>query len=280
MLNKKGNAPAIIILVLFVVISLGLSTLIFVNLKKEERKNVSLQTELTDVKDKIGALEARYEDSKKIIKDLEAKLGDNLSKIDALNQELKQEKVSKDEALAQIQQLKADFDQQKTFRADLESKLTVAQDEMKKMLAQFNDLSSKKAELELKVKDFEEKSKGVELGTIVVNPEVPAVVQEKAADKKPAPKTVKEKPAKKQPKQVPLVEGKVLVVNKDYNFVVINLGSKDGIKIGDIFSLYHADNLLTDVKVEKVHDAMAAAGIISLNIKDQIAEGDKVIKKK
>jgi len=279
MFNKKANAPAIIILVLFVIISLGLTTFIFISLKKEERKSASLATELTDVKGKLATTENRYEDSKKTIKALEAKLSDNLAQLDSLTKELLQEKANKEEALTQMQQLKADFEQQKALRADLEVKLVTAQDDMKKMQAQLNDLSAKKTELETKVKEFEEKSKGVELGTIVVNPEG-ANTKEQLEEKKAAAKPVKEKPAKKQPKQAAPVEGKVLVVNKDYNFVVINLGSKDGIKIGDVFTLYHGNSILTDVKVEKVHDAMAAAGIASLNIKEQIAEGDKVIKKK
>jgi len=283
MFNKKANAPAIIILVLFVIISLGLSTFIFANLKKEQRKSASLNTELADVTDKLKAVEARYEDSKKMIKGLESKLGENFVQLDSLNKELEQEKASKEEIMMQVEQLKSDFEQQRTLRTELENKLMMAQDDMRKMQAQLSELSGKKAELETKVKELEEKSKGVELGTIVVNPEnanVAVNAKEQVVDKKAAAKTAKEKPVKKQPRQAPLIEGKVLVVNKDYNFVVINLGSKDGIKIGDVFSLYHGDSLLTDVKVEKVHDAMAAAGIVSLNIKDQIVEGDKVIKKK
>ena len=67
-----------------------------------------------------------------------------------------------------------------------------------------------------------------------------------------------------------------MVLNKEYNFAVINLGSTDGVNIGDLFSVYHNDKYIGDVKIEKVHDSMSAAGFESTAIKDNISEGDKV----
>jgi len=69
------------------------------------------------------------------------------------------------------------------------------------------------------------------------------------------------------------------VVNKDYNFVVINLGLQQGIKINDLFSVYHKEKYIGDIKVEKLHESMAAAGFVSAQIKDKISEGDKVVLK-
>ncbi|MFH0790495.1 MAG: hypothetical protein V2A64_02585 [Candidatus Omnitrophota bacterium] len=76
------------------------------------------------------------------------------------------------------------------------------------------------------------------------------------------------------------LEGMVLVINKEYNFAVINLGSNEGAEVGDIFSVYHAGKYAGDVKVEKVHNSVSAAGFVSDDIKDKVNEGDKVIRKK
>jgi hypothetical protein len=49
--------------------------------------------------------------------------------------------------------------------------------------------------------------------------------------------------------------------------------------VGDIFSIYHNNKDIGEVKVEKVHDSMAAAGFSASDIKDKVSEGDKVVQK-
>lgn len=70
------------------------------------------------------------------------------------------------------------------------------------------------------------------MGKIVVSPE--------PADAKKGAEPLKEA-AKK-------LEGKVLVVNKDYRFAVINLGSKDGVVTGMIFPSCMAARILARLK--------------------------------
>jgi hypothetical protein len=122
--------------------------------------------------------------------------------------------------------------------------------------------------LESKIKELE--AKKVELGNIVVSPE-PKTTKSKATQPK----------AEKKELSAPAqgAQGKVLVVNKDYNFAVINLGSKDNVNLDDVFSIYHNDKYVGDIKVEKVHDSMSAAGFLSPDIKDKVNEGDKVVQK-
>ena len=126
----------------------------------------------------------------------------------------------------------------------------------------------------------------MELGKIVVTPDASQI----QAEPVPAP-AVEAAPVKKskgflglgqkEPVLAPQgLTGKVLVVNKDYNFVVLNLGSKDGVKIGSAFAVYRDTQYLGDVKVEKVHDSMAAAGFVSSALKNKVNEGDKVVQKK
>jgi hypothetical protein len=105
----------------------------------------------------------------------------------------------------------------------------------------------------------------------------------KSVEKKPAVSTEQKSfaaPAAAAPASAPASgDGKVLVVNKDYNFAVLNMGSKDGVTIGNVFSIYHAGKYVGDVKVEKVHDSMAAAGFLAAGMRDKIAEGDKAVLK-
>jgi septal ring factor EnvC (AmiA/AmiB activator) len=269
-------------LLLFVVIilSLGLAGGVYMLLQKEHAKNIELQTQLEDVKTKQRVAETRLEESKKIISDMETKLQDTQGKIDTLNADLQKEKNAKQEAIAQIDELKSEVDNQKQLRADVEKKLTQAQDDLKKTQGQLKELGTQKTDLESKLKEVQVKAKElevkssspVELGTVVVNPETgqPAsATSEQYVESVSGP----------QASSSQGLEGKVLVINKDYNFAVVNLGSRDGINLGSIFSIYHGDQYLGDLKVEKVHDSMAAAGFLSTDVKEKISEGDKAILK-
>lgn len=267
------------ILIILILVALSLAGAVFYSLQKERLKNLALQEELEDIKMKQRITETKLEESKNALATLEVKLQEAegklkeaQSQIDTLTQGLKEEKNAKQEALSQIEQLKTELEQQKDLRSDLERRLTKTQKDLENMQVRLNVLESKKGELETKIKDLETQAKqaqGVELGKIVVSPEAATSVQ-----------TPAEVSTEKQ-KETPVSDsgGKVLVMNKDYNFVIINLGSRDGVGIGDIFSVYHSNKYMGDIKVEKIHDSMSAAGFESLEMKDKISEGDKVIRK-
>jgi outer membrane murein-binding lipoprotein Lpp len=271
----KGKV-ATIILAILVVISLSLTGGIYYLLQKEHAKNLALQQALDELNEKQKRVEEQLNQSKQTIVQLGNNLEEARTQIDNLNKELNQEKVVKEEALSQIKQLKSSLEQQKTLRADLESKLSLTQKDAEKIQARVKELESKKSELEARVTELEEKQKqaqaAVELGKVVVTPEGALPSQETTENA-----SVIEKAAKAAaPSEF---EGKVLVVNKEYDFVVINLGSKDGIGMGDIYSLYHGNQYLGDVKIEKIHDSMAAGGFLSPDIKNKVNEGDRVVKK-
>jgi len=75
--------------------------------------------------------------------------------------------------------------------------------------------------------------------------------------------------------EAPLVEergaqvhagGSVLGVNKENNFVVINLGRNAGIKAGDIFQVYKESKAIATIEVIQVRESLSAC-----NIKEEIA---------
>lgn len=248
MADSKPKLPTAILIVL-VVASLPLAGTTFYLFQKERAKNLAMQEELEDAKTKQRVSEAKLQESKKLVSQLESKLGQAQSQIDTLTTDLEQEKTAKEKALALVEQLRIDLDQKEGLRSDLEEKLVQAQKDLENSQVRVRELESKKAELQTKIKDLETQAQGVQLGKIVVSPE-----KETSAS----------------------LEGKVLAVNKDYNFAVINLGSKDGIDIGSVFSVYHNDQYVGDIGVEKIYDSISAAGFLSDELKDKISEDDKV----
>ena len=83
-------------------------------------------------------------------------------------------------------------------------------------------------------------------------------------------------PAKTEP--APAKKPKILTVNRKFNFVVIGLGIQDGIKMGDTLYIQRAGKTLSTVQVEKLYTNFAAATIVQESKKDQVKEGDDVVR--
>lgn len=260
------KSPATVFVVL-ILASLSLAGTGFYYLQKEKAKSTALQQQVDDLLLKQRIMETKLEEHKKTIVDLEAKLKLSQAKIDTLSKTLEQETKDKETALSEVEALRADLEKQKSLRSDLEKKLGQTQKDAQKTEAQLKEVENKRTQLEAKLKEMENQvtkaQQGVELGTIVVGPEGAAgqAAGEAAAAQ-----------AKK-------LEGKVLVVNKEYNFAVIDMGTKSGVAVDDVFSVYHANKYLGDIKIAKVHDSMSAADFLSDTLKDQVSEGDKVVQK-
>jgi hypothetical protein len=262
-----------LLLIVVILVSLSLAGAGFYLLNTEKAKNLELQGQLKDVNSRLKAAELKVRDKEKIISDQQFKLQETNSQVDALKSELEKELANREESLAKITILNTELEDQKKLRADLEGRLNKAQEDVVKTQSRIKELESQKSSLEAKINDLEIRYQGVELGKIVVSPETTPLEGEKTA--KPS---AEKKPVSKS-KASGNLSGKVLVVNKEYDFVVINLGSKDKVAIGDIFSVYHNNQIIGDVKIDKLHDSMAAAVFLSADTKNKISEGDEVVQK-
>jgi seryl-tRNA synthetase len=260
--NRASASVPILLVIILTIILLGSTGVGFYLYYNEHLKNIELNNRIEEIITKHKASEARLLESQKVVSSLEFRLKDSTSKIDDLNNQLNLEKASKAAATSDLESIRAQLQEQNSLRANLENKLRKAEEQLSSMEEKLKDLESKKIELESKEKaEAEGQAEGVELGKILVGPDkVKVNVPDEAASVKPA-------------------EGKVLVVNKEYNFAVISFGSKDGVNLGDLFSIYSGKKYIGDVKVEKLHDSMSAAGFISEDIKNRVKEGDRVEKK-
>ena len=71
--------------------------------------------------------------------------------------------------------------------------------------------------------------------------------------------------------------GQVVVINREYDFIVMNMGKNQGLAIGQQFKIVRGGEVLGTVKVEKVYDELSAAAILPESKKDAISEGDAVV---
>ena len=261
-----------IFFILFISLTLALAGSVFFLLQKEKLKTVELEEKLVELNKKQVFTEEELTKSKQLITTLQKRLDESKNQIQALTADLELQKKDSQESRSKMDRLNIDLAEQQKLRKDLEDKFDLAQEDLRKAMDKIEALDSEKEALETKVKELEAKTQEVELGKIVVSPEVsePGVKHYEVP--------VVSAKAAREPQSLGL-QGKVLVVNKDYNFAVINLGAKDGVDIGDEFSIFDDSAYIGDIKVEKVHDSMAAAGFLSANMKDNIREGNKVTQK-
>ena len=71
-------------------------------------------------------------------------------------------------------------------------------------------------------------------------------------------------------------QGQVVVVNREYDFIVMNIGRNHGLSVGKEFQVIRGNEVLGKVKVEKVYDELSAAAILPESQKNNIREGDAV----
>ncbi|MBL7084969.1 MAG: hypothetical protein ISS43_02535 [Candidatus Omnitrophica bacterium] len=146
---------------------------------------------------------------------------------------------------AQLNQLEIDLTNEKKQRTSLADTLAQLRESYDSLEKELEEARANVENLKERITRFPAKT-GVELKKIVV------------------------KPKKK-------LSGKVLVVNTEFHFVVINLGKKDGISIGDEFAVYDGSKEIGRVQVEKVYDAMSTAAILAGSQEQEIIE-DTIVK--
>lgn len=72
--------------------------------------------------------------------------------------------------------------------------------------------------------------------------------------------------------------GKVLMVNKEYSFVVIDLGKRDGLQLEDILSVYHNNEFIGKVQVQRLEEEISAVAVLPEWQNVEFSENDKVKK--
>ena len=71
---------------------------------------------------------------------------------------------------------------------------------------------------------------------------------------------------------------KVLTVNRKFNFVVVNQGLQEGLKMGDKLKVFKQGQEVATVQIEKLYDRFSAATLVEEDPKQQVVEGDEIRK--
>jgi hypothetical protein len=245
-MNKVGKATTIFLLVL-AILSLCLTAGTLVLFRQEKDKRVSVEKQLEQLSNAKLQVEKTLEDMKKQSFLLEEKKKESDSKISSITSELDVEKSFREQLANENKALRDSLDKETKTRDDIKSKYSKAVGEVKALRGRLKSLSIDQIALEEKVKMI---SGGqVSLDKIVVNP-------------------------------LASNEGKVIVINKEHDFAVINMGEANGINIDQSLSVYRDKKYLGQIKIERVQNNLAVADFVPPLNKDKVREGDRVVIKK
>ncbi len=78
------------------------------------------------------------------------------------------------------------------------------------------------------------------------------------------------------PDRPPVINGVVLGVSNKVNLVLISVGSRERVAVGDSFYVLRGDQYISKLVVDKVEDGWAACKELTDFRKDEIQQGDKV----
>ena len=109
-------------------------------------------------------------------------------------------------------------------------------------------------------------------------PVVFAPQAEEPAAPKPAASVVPPPAAPAAPVKPLAHKPQVLSVNRKFNFVVIGLGIKDGIQMGDTLEISRQEKVIGNAQVEKLYENFSAATIVHEDKEAPIKEGDSIRK--
>ncbi|MFH1854750.1 MAG: hypothetical protein ABH815_05500 [Candidatus Omnitrophota bacterium] len=247
------------------------------------REKIAMEVELTRLKDSLGPRYAEIEKIKaknmemevalsKLIEEkggLEEKLRDSGNVAEILSRDMLREKDKSEGIRKEAENIKIE-------RNLLKTKLTEIEDTASKfanLVTEKESIQSRLAGLEreigyrdreidkLKTALGEQASKARELRAEAYHSqaevELPPIVLQRQAGDTASTRSGSLERINKETESL----GKIVTVNRDHNFVVIDIGKQDGIRAGDVFNVLRGSLFIGTIEVMQTRDRIAAADI-------------------
>lgn len=295
--NSSGKV-LVIFLVIFVILSLSLAGLAMFFLSKEKERRISTETALQQSVANAAKLEAKLQDAIKQGFLLQEKNKEADEKINGLLDELELQEGIREELKKENQALKEKFEKETKAKAELQEKLAGNADAVQRLPeleAQLQTAQGARQELEQKLSAAEERAKTLEEALAKMQQqgvESPAPVPVEAAPKTGEPQQQKtpvieeESSGNKEEIQLEKIvvapakaapEGRIVMVDGETEFVILNLGANHGIKEEQVLAVSRGKDQLGEIKVTRVQPEMSAADFIPPLTSRQVRKDDSVV---
>ncbi|MBI3322115.1 MAG: hypothetical protein HYZ94_00340 [Candidatus Omnitrophica bacterium] len=269
-----------LVLTIALVVSVLAALNFFVGRNAERAKRVWAEDQLQRITRAKDALEKERDELASAKQALEDQLNESGNRAKAIADELAQEKRAREALTSELADVREEsdesrgqLDRERKEKLVLTEELAKAKQSYQALSNELTTLRQAKEALEKRVKEMLA-ARAKEAEKIVVTP--PAG----AAASPSTPRAFNPSPISPSVSAAPSASGslggKVLVVNREFNFVVANLGSKDGIRAGSRYEILRSGQRVATAEVEKVYDNMSAANLLGETKKQDVKEGDEV----
>ena len=314
-MNSSGKVLVVFLLVISILL-LSTTALFVFFFKKEIEKRRSVELSLSESLSRITDMEEEVSKLKKqnlLLKDKNKEADDRINSLldeldlqEGLRDELKSEILSLKEKVEKQEKVKEQLDEKlagtvKDFEKkiiSLESKLKSAVQEKTSCAQKLQDFQNQNAQLQKRVKDLakslehekaaaESLRKNKSVAQVVVSPKSSSSESSSSSSSSlglggnssaKALSIKKDFVNGKAGRSV--ISGSVINVDKPAEFLVIDVGKKNGVRIGMVFSVYRNEKYLGDIKITRLQPEMAAADVLPPLTIRNIHKNDKVILKK
>lgn len=173
--------------------------------------------------------------------------------------------------------------------SDLESKLASKDGQLKKTKSELASAKSSLASVEKELKGMKDVLKGRPVEKVVADLEQRSedlevlraekkVVEDAMAKLERENQRLQGLETRRKEQVAPLgLSGRVVAINKDWNFVVLDVGKNDELVEGIPLTVYRGDELVGKIKTVSVEDKTAVADILPEWTQGEIQIGDKVL---
>jgi len=245
-----------IVLSIALVVALAAAATFYLGRNAEMAKRIWTEDQLDRITSAKEGLEKERDELVSAKEAMETQLGDLTEQAKTLAEQMAQEKRARETLTTELASarkratdLKKQTEAERREKATVTAELSKAKQSYQALSNELTTLRQAKEALERRVKEMLA-ARAKSANQIVVRPTPEAAPEQ--------------------------LEGRILVVNKEFNFVVLNLGSKDKLQAGDRFVVYRDGDRVGSVEVNRIYENMAAADVLEEETRDPIREGDTV----
>ena len=228
--------------------------------KQAQIANEQLQREKTTLELGISNLRREKEDLKR-------EYDYNKKMLDSISQELVRERSDKLQMQDSFKLIKSEntilsrqLESLNNRKMNLEKQLQEVMDKKDNIEQKYDDMQTMLSGKISQVNDLKEELDAIRQGA---TPAPEAISESRGAVELP-PIVVRPQASEQPSREISMAsvgQGKVLAVNKDSNFVIVDLGEDAGVKVGDVFQVYRDDNSVASVEAIQVRKNISACDI-------------------
>ncbi|MCX5687579.1 MAG: hypothetical protein NTV71_02910 [Candidatus Omnitrophica bacterium] len=213
----------------------------------KEKKNI--EKELETVRSAKELIEVEIAKREKLVEELSSQLEEAKQKSESVSAKLDASKI-------ELAKIKIDLDNEKKEKLAMSKKFDSLKSDYDNIKKEASRLTKEKMDLEKRITESQEKQ-SVSLDTIVINPN----------------------DSNKMASQVvqPVMKGQILVVNKEYGFIVTDIGKDKNIQQGIKFDVMDGSKLLGQAQIDKIYDTMSSAVILPGGKIDDMKKGNVIV---